>query len=448
MANANIFQQYLQPVRSVTDYAADMDKAEGNKLALVAQRRQNDLAGLQADQTRDTIAQTTADRNALQQVAATWTAGTTQQQRVASLRGTGRPALMTQADALEKASLDNAKTAAGTAKDQAETAAKAAETKYTAMDRHLRDIDFVNTPQDVAAYAEQTLDILGIAPGPQRDQMREQALNQAQTMGLAAWKQKAQQGAIPLLDRFKSDAENARAQLQANTSIQTTRMNNDTAVRTNAATNAVARDRLEYDRGQPKGVVVQTDQGPVMADPRTGNSQPLTLNGETLGPRVKEIPAASNRAILENSQNITKVQQAIDLLEGKNVGVMTGDKGATGAKAYLPNGLLNRIDPSGVDTRAAIADIGSLLVHDRSGAAVTAAETPRLLPFIPLATDDTATAAKKLKRFKQLYEAEAQGLEAAYGADAGYRSRKAPAAGAPAAQPAPSSKVVNFGDLK
>jgi hypothetical protein len=85
--------------------------------------------------------------------------------------------------------------------------------------------------------------------------------------------------------------------------------------------------------------------------------------------------------------------------------VMKGDKNATGWKGLVRPVFLNRMDPSGTDTRAAIADLESLVVHDRSGAAVTAAETPRLRPFIPNATDDRATAEKKLNRFTLEYRA-------------------------------------------
>src|SRR5690606_21631841 len=102
---------------------------------------------------------------------------------------------------------------------------------------------------------------------------------------------------------------------------------------------------------------------------------------------------------------------------GKDVGQLKGDTEATGWKAYMPQALLNRMDPEGVDARAMISDIGSLVIHDRSGAAVTAAESPRLMPFIPLATDDAATARKKLVRFKQLYEQEQNAMQETYSRD-------------------------------
>lgn len=42
----------------------------------------------------------------------------------------------------------------------------------------------------------------------------------------------------------------------------------------------LSRDRLNYDKEQPRGQVVQTDTGPILVDPRTGQSQPVIRNGK------------------------------------------------------------------------------------------------------------------------------------------------------------------------
>lgn len=147
MASANLFQQYLQPVRSVQDYAADMDKAEANQLALQGQRRQNEIAALTADQTRQTMASSAEDRNALQRLAATWGADTSIDQRVASLRNSGRPALMQQADALEKQGLEKQKTGA-------EVSAKNVETIGAAMKNSRLGLEGISTPEQYLAWHE------------------------------------------------------------------------------------------------------------------------------------------------------------------------------------------------------------------------------------------------------------------------------------------------------
>ncbi|MES2942935.1 MAG: hypothetical protein V4772_08705 [Pseudomonadota bacterium] len=130
------------------------------------------------------------------------------------------------------------------------------------------------------------------------------------------------------------------------------------------------------------------------------------IPGGPADPSTKEkpLPASAAKALLENQQNVRRAEIALGLVQGSTVNGAKGDKSATGAKGWLPNQLLNRVDPEGVDTRAAIADLGSLVVHERSGAAVTASEFPRLAPFIPTEKDDAPTVQKKLKLFVDNYK--------------------------------------------
>lgn len=70
-ADSNIFQQYLQPVRSVADYSADMDRQEQNKIALAAARMQSQQAGqAMADDRamREAYTASGGDMNKLQQL--------------------------------------------------------------------------------------------------------------------------------------------------------------------------------------------------------------------------------------------------------------------------------------------------------------------------------------------------------------------------------------------
>lgn len=191
---------------------------------------------------------------------------------------------------------------------------------------------------------------------------------------------------------------------------------------------ARARDRLEFDQSQPKGVF-DAERG-LLVDPRTGEARPVTMGGEQIGPKdkpKKDIPGSALTGMMENNRSLNKVNQAIAAVTGKQAGVpdgMTADKDATGFKGYLPNAVLNRFDPKGTDTRALIADIGSLKIHDRSGAAVTAAEQPRLMPFIPLATDNAVTVAKKLGNFKREYELMQKETGDYYSAENGFKPYK------------------------
>jgi hypothetical protein len=179
------------------------------------------------------------------------------------------------------------------------------------------------------------------------------------------------------------------------------------------ASTAVQRERLAFDRAQPKGQVVQTDQGVMLVDPRTGKAQPVTANGEALQPKLRQLPAAVQKSISENSASLRKVDTALAELDKY--------PDAFGLKNYLGDTIRQRSDPQGVTARAFTADIGSMIIHDRSGAAVTASETPRLKPFIPATTDDPATIKKKLTRFRDEYKAIQEDMVSMYSRDQGYR---------------------------
>lgn len=164
---------------------------------------------------------------------------------------------------------------------------------------------------------------------------------------------------------------------------------------------------------------------PIPGGPKDPNSQ-----------TGKPLPASAAKGYLDNQTNLRRAEKALELVEGKSFGDVKGDKEATGMKGYLPNAILSRVDPAGVDTRAAISDLGSLVLHDRSGAAVTAAEFPRLAPFIPTHTDDQKTSAKKLRQFVQNYRAIVEDAEEFYKAS-GYNVPKiSPRSGGTAATPA------------
>jgi len=160
----------------------------------------------------------------------------------------------------------------------------------------------------------------------------------------------------------------------------------------------------------------------VFIQPGKGGGAPSVIEGfSPPAEKLRPIPPSINTAIIENQTSGNQIDRAIALLSGQDLPGMTGDKNATGLKAYLPTGLLNRVDPSGVNARAEIADIGSLKIHDRSGAAVTASESPRLMPFIPLATDDRDTALKKLQRLKLEVDTSSAAMKEIYSTDQGYR---------------------------
>jgi hypothetical protein len=139
---------------------------------------------------------------------------------------------------------------------------------------------------------------------------------------------------------------------------------------------------------------------------------------------LRPIPANAAKGIIENRTALNKIDRAIEAVSGNMQAVRTGAPGAEsafGAWNYLGDTVRQRSDPGGVGPRAIVADIGSLKIHDRSGAAVTAAETPRLKPFIPSATDRPEVIITKLQNFKADLEAQVDEAESFYSEGSGYR---------------------------
>jgi len=120
--------------------------------------------------------------------------------------------------------------------------------------------------------------------------------------------------------------------------------------------------------------------------------------------QIKDIPASITKGMTENLSAMQKIDSAIESLD--KTPNATGSWGSV--VQYLSpewGGKLNNeyIDPEGLKARAQVADIGSLKLHDRSGAAVTIGETPRLKPFIPSINDNAKTVTEKLLNLKAEY---------------------------------------------
>ena len=145
---------------------------------------------------------------------------------------------------------------------------------------------------------------------------------------------------------------------------------------------------------------------------RSPQGQISPVGGQARG-GLRPVPVGPVTAHRDRVTGISKIDQALADLRTYPQGV--------GMIAMTPDFILQRTDPDGVRVRAALADIGSLIIHDRSGAAVTASEYPRLKPFIPLPTDSAETARTKLIRLREILSGEAAAIESDYSEAQGYR---------------------------
>lgn len=153
--------------------------------------------------------------------------------------------------------------------------------------------------------------------------------------------------------------------------------------------------------------------------PGVAPQQNLPTAGGGMQEGTKPIPQSAQTAMMGNVDGVGKIDRAL-----AKVDAAPGAFGAVaGALNMVPGGVQDRYAPqSSVEARAAIADIGSLVLHDRSGAAVTASEFPRLQPFIPSVSDSPETVRTKLRNFREAYLAELRNQYEVYGPGQGFKS--------------------------
>lgn len=109
---------------------------------------------------------------------------------------------------------------------------------------------------------------------------------------------------------------------------------------------------------------------------------------------AQNIPNAAATGIQENISGLSKLDEALRLLDAR--------PGSIGPGTGLFSDTFTQFnDPEGTDVRRALAEIGAIKIHDLSGAAVSASEAPRFMPFVPKVTDRPGVARKKLEGFKK-----------------------------------------------
>lgn len=179
--------------------------------------------------------------------------------------------------------------------------------------------------------------------------------------------------------------------------------------------------------GSPQIAFVQTVD-------ENGNPVTQVVDKRQLTPGTqfgKAPTAAERKATAEANISIANINDALERVKNakpSSFGVQYAIPGAEVAGQYL--------DKEGIEPRAVVSNIGSMKIHDRSGATVTISEFPRLAPFVPSAKDNKAAIQKKLGLLRDEY----QRIADEWGRDPGTKP-KSNTSTAPAGP-------VNFSDLK
>jgi len=145
------------------------------------------------------------------------------------------------------------------------------------------------------------------------------------------------------------------------------------------------------------GQVVETPNGPMLVNTRTGQAQPITADGKPLEPKLT---SEQQKDILSINQQRATVQGALKDVQSNKDAFSFG----RGAVQSLPYGesIAGRFEtPAQTQTRAYVFNNVSAVIKERAGTAQSAQELQRINSFMPAVTDNADQIIEKLKGFEK-----------------------------------------------
>jgi hypothetical protein len=156
------------------------------------------------------------------------------------------------------------------------------------------------------------------------------------------------------------------------------------------------------------GQVVETANGPMIVNTRTGDATPIMAGGQPLSPKLSSEQSKDITAI---NQQKAVIDSALQLVKS----APTAFSFARGAAGALPFGetLAGRTEtPAETEARSAVFNIVSKVINERAGAAQSAQELKRLNAFLPSELDNAKKIEDKLKGFNKFLEEQEKGTRA------------------------------------
>ena len=162
------------------------------------------------------------------------------------------------------------------------------------------------------------------------------------------------------------------------------------------------------------GQVVETAQGPMIVNTRTGEAAPIMAGGQPLPPKLSTEQSKDITAI---NQQRAVVDSALNLVQTTPTAFSFG-RGVAGA---IPLGetIAGRTEkPAETEARAAVFNIVSKVINERAGAAQSNQEIKRLNAFLPSEYDNAKQIENKLNGFKKYLDEQEKGTRVSTSASA------------------------------
>jgi hypothetical protein len=172
-----------------------------------------------------------------------------------------------------------------------------------------------------------------------------------------------------------------------------------------------AKDPTKLLQSIPKsqaGQVVETANGPMIVNTRTGDANPIMAGGQPLPPKLSSEQSKDITAI---NQQKSVISSALDLVQ-QNPSAFSFKRGAA---VLLPFGetLAGRTESAPeTEARSAVFNIVSKVINERAGAAQSAQELKRLNAFLPSEFDNAQKIQDKLRGFNKYLEEQEKGVRA------------------------------------
>lgn len=403
MASANLFQAYLQPPKSVSDYMAEMDSADIRREQLKAAQSRNAIESMTLQDTLDQRRSAAEDRNALQRIAATWSANTSDDERIASLQNSGRAALMAKGDELRKQVLERKKTEAAAGKDNAETALK----HLDAM-KFLANGVFANPSQETAMNA---LNMWERLTGLKADDGRKEVMAMTDPEQIKRWAAGMALKADQLLPQVQTRNTGGTTDTLAidpitgkptvtgsvrNTVSPDAALSAATQRRGQDLTDQRARETNNMTR-EANATIYDADRG-VLINKGTGVARPaMAADGKPLAAKT---PESTKKELASIDAQLSVLDGAIRDVKA-SPSAFTFKRGVATMAGPLSESVAGRFDsPSERDARSYVFNVVSKVINERAGAAQSAQELARLRSFLPAETDNAEQITDKLESFK------------------------------------------------
>ncbi|WP_158100939.1 hypothetical protein [Variovorax sp. JS1663] len=158
---------------------------------------------------------------------------------------------------------------------------------------------------------------------------------------------------------------------------------------------AVNQGRLALEQNTPKGQVVETADGPMLVDQRTGAARPVTADGEPVGAKPSE---AQKKELMSINQQRSIINGALEAVQN-TPDAFTFKRGVAG-KLPFGESIAGRMETDAqTQARSYVFNNVSRVINERAGAAQSAQELARLNGFLPADTDSPKQIQDKLKAF-------------------------------------------------